>query len=177
VKKIVADGSKCIAIVANSLEGADIVHAIANLDPLLRPKVFSHWGISSGGFTSRVGLDLLSNVDLYYLQTLAFNSPKTPVGVLLKNNFEAKYGKPAGHNSFNGAAHAYDLVHLLALAIKRSGSAESHKVRTALENLTTFKGAMKTYRKPFSAGQHEALDASDYLMLRFNNQGYGEVPQ
>jgi branched-chain amino acid transport system substrate-binding protein len=177
VEKTVTDGSKCIAVVANSLEGADIIRAIANLDPQLRPKVFSHWGISSGDFTNRVGLDLLSNVELYYLQTLALNSPKTPVGILLKNNFETKYGKPVGHNSFNGAAHAYDLVHLLALAIKQSGSTESPKVRTALENLTTFKGAMKTYSKPFSAGQHEALDISDYLMLKFNNQGYGEVAQ
>jgi branched-chain amino acid transport system substrate-binding protein len=175
VAKTVTDGTECIALVANTPEGAEIINALAKVDTDKRPKVFSHWGITGGDFTKKVGLDNLSNVELYYLQTLAFSSPKTLVGEHLKNTFEKKYGKHLGHNAFNGVAHAYDLVHLLALAVKQSGSADSIKVRHALENLGTFKGAMKTYNKPFTATQHEALSQSDYIMLEFNKQGYGDL--
>jgi branched-chain amino acid transport system substrate-binding protein len=175
VTKTVTEGTECIALVANTPEGSQIVNAIANIDKGSRPKVFSHWGIVVGEFTKKVEQTQLAKVELYYLNTLDFNQPKTPTGISLKKAFEGKYGKHAGHDAFNGVAHAYDLVHLLALAIEKTGSAESAKVRNALERLGSFKGAMKTYTQPFTASKHEALDASDYIMMEFNAQGYGVV--
>ncbi len=175
VDKTVNDGTECIALVANTPEASQIVDAIANIDTAKRPKVFSHWGIVGGDFTGKISLAKLAKVELYFLHTLGFNTPKTPTGVLLKKSFEKKYGKTSVHEQFNGVAHAYDLVHLLALAIEKTGSADSTKVRSALEQLGTYKGAMKTYTKPFTADNHEALNASDYIMLQFNEQGYGEA--
>ena len=174
VTKTVNDGTQCIALVANTPEGSQIINSIANIDKSKRPKVFSHWGIVGGDFTKKIELAQLAKVELYFLNTLAFNAPKTPTGVLLKKSFEKKHGKQPANEAFNGVAHAYDLVHLLALAVEKAGSAESTKVRSTLEKLGKFKGAMKTYIKPFSADQHEALDVSDYIMLEFNEQGFSE---
>lgn len=177
VAKTVADGTECIALVANTPEASSIVDSIANIDSAKRPKVFSHWGIVGGDFTKKIELTQLEKVEIYYLQTLAFNSPKTPAGRLLVESFERKYGKTSNYEAFNGVAHAYDLVHLLALAIEKAGSGESTKVRSALENLSTFRGAMKTYNRPFTSIQHEALNKSDYIMLKLNGLGLGEAPQ
>ncbi len=148
---------------------------MAALAPENRPKIFSHWGITGGDFTAKVGLGNLAKVDLSYLQTLAFNSPKTSLGEDLKSAYEEKYGELAGHNAFNGVAHAYDLVHLLAKAIEKAGEVDASSVRNALENLGAYSGAMKTYERPFSPQQHEALAGDDYIMLKFNSQGYGEL--
>lgn len=175
VTKTINDGTKCIALVANTPEGAKIINAVANVNKSKRPKVFSHWGIVGGDFTQKVKLAQLVKVDLYFLNTLAFNSPKTAIGTALKKSFEKKFGTHSTHEAFNGVAHGYDLVHLLALAIEKAGTTESTKVRSALEKLGTYKGAMKTYNKPFTASQHEALDASDYIMLKFNKQGFSEI--
>ncbi len=175
ITKTVNDGTQCIALVANTPEGTQIINAVANVDKSKRPKVFSHWGIVGGDFTQKVKLAQLVKVDLYFLNTLTFHTPKTTMGTLLKKSFEKKFGTQPAHEAFNGVAHAYDLVHLLALAIEQAGSADSAKVRSALETLGTYKGAMKTYKKPFTADQHEALDASDYIMLKFNKQGFSEI--
>jgi branched-chain amino acid transport system substrate-binding protein len=175
VNNTVAEGTECIALVANTSEGSQIVNAIANIEKGSRPKVFSHWGIVGGDFTKKVEQTQLAKVKLYYLNTIDFNQPKPPTGISWIKAFESKYGKHSGHDAFNGVAHAYDLVHLLALAIENAGSAESAKVRNALEQLGSFKGAMKTYTQPFTAANHEALDASNYIMMEFNAQGYGVV--
>lgn len=51
---------------------------------------------------------------------------------------------------------------LLALAIKQAGSTEGPKVRAALEDLQgTYEGYAKTYTKPFSKTEHDALGAAD----------------
>jgi branched-chain amino acid transport system substrate-binding protein len=52
---------------------------------------------------------------------------------------------------------------LLVLAMKQANSADGAKIHDALENLQTpYDGLMKSYNKPFSATEHEALRAKDY---------------
>lgn len=65
-----------------------------------------------------------------------------------------------------GTANAYDALHLVALAIEQAKSAEGAKVRDALEDLKTeYAGLIKTYRRPFTADQHDALTEKDYIMV------------
>ncbi len=52
---------------------------------------------------------------------------------------------------------------ITAAAIKQAGATEGPKMREALENLQApVEGIMKTYSKPLSATEHEALTAADY---------------
>src|SRR6516225_11221041 len=72
-------------------------------------------------------------------------------------------GKMTSPSAFGFAAHSYDAVMLLALAIKQANSTEGPKIREALENLQTpYEGMMKDYNKPFSKSEHEALRIKDY---------------
>jgi branched-chain amino acid transport system substrate-binding protein len=65
-----------------------------------------------------------------------------------------------------GTANAYDALHLVALAIEQAKSAAGAKVRDALEDLKAeHAGLIKTYRRPFTAEQHDALTEKDYIMV------------
>ena len=70
-----------------------------------------------------------------------------------------------------GAAHAYDLTHILALAIARAGSTDRNAVRDALEHLGTYHGLVQTYAPPFTPVRHEALDPDTLLLARFRADG------
>src|SRR5215471_5168289 len=77
--------------------------------------------------------------------------------------YERVSGKMTSPSAFGFAAHSYDAVMLLALAIKQANSTEGPKIREALENLQTpYDGMMKDYNKPFSKTEHEALRIKDY---------------
>jgi branched-chain amino acid transport system substrate-binding protein len=59
---------------------------------------------------------------------------------------------------------------ITAAAIKQAGTTEGPKMREALENLQApIEGIMKTYNKPFSATEHEALTAADYRWTRWKD--------
>lgn len=173
VQRLANHAIECVALVVNTPEGAAIVKAIALLPAAQRPRVYSHWGITGGDFVAQVGLKALNKVQLKYLHTLAFASPKTERGKKLLQRYLANYGPATGHNAFNGVAHAYDLVHLLAMAIRRAASSSSAHIQHALENIDEYHGAMKHYQQPFTADNHEALSIEDYLMLSFNPSGSG----
>ena len=50
--------------------------------------------------------------------------------------------------------------------VERSQAAEGPKIRDALENLgAEYRGLIKTYRRPFSPEQHDALTDDDYIMV------------
>ena len=70
-----------------------------------------------------------------------------------------------------GAAHAYDTVHLLALAVERARSTQGSRVRDALEKLPSFSGAVRDYKPAFTATRHDALDASQVLFVRVGADG------
>jgi len=71
--------------------------------------------------------------------------------------------KMTSASAFGFAAHSYDAVMVLASAIKQANSTEGSKIREALENLQMpYDGMMKSYDKPFSKTEHEALRSKDY---------------
>ena len=70
-----------------------------------------------------------------------------------------------------GLAHAYDVVNLLAAAVKRAECINTDAVRDALENLPALKGVVKTYEPAFTSTRHDALWADDYFMSRFDKMG------
>jgi len=71
-----------------------------------------------------------------------------------------------------GIANAYDAINLMTLAIAKAGSTEGAKVREAFYALPKYEGLIKTYDKPFTPTNHDALTSDDYIFTHFKN---GEI--
>jgi branched-chain amino acid transport system substrate-binding protein len=66
-------------------------------------------------------------------------------------------------------------MHLVAMAIEQAKSTDGDAIRVALEDLKgSYEGLIKTYSKPFSAENHDALGPNDYVMVHY--EGDSVVP-
>lgn len=70
---------------------------------------------------------------------------------------------------FVTAAQGYDAAMLLAAAIRKAGSTDGEKMQAALESLDGVQGVIKTYDKPFSKTDHEALSVADFHFARWKD--------
>lgn len=170
-------GTESILLVANAPEGVEVVRSVAQLPPIKRPKIFSHWGITGGSFFEEVG-GLLEQVDLQFLQTYSFIKPHNPdrAAALVKQyceQFGCESGTAPERSVFapTGTAHAYDLIYLLAMAIQQAGSVERNAVRDALERIPAYRGLVRDYRPPFTADHHDALSGEDFRLARYAIDG------
>ncbi|HJV59068.1 MAG TPA: ABC transporter substrate-binding protein [Methylomirabilota bacterium] len=156
-------GADHVVLVANAPEGAQVVKSRAKIGWEI-PMV-SHWGISGGRFAELTG-ELSDGVA--FLQTYSFFGKQNERGEYVLKALKDKYGVKGPEDVIApvGTANAYDGLHLVALAIDQAGSTEGAKVRDALESLKAeYKGLIKTYRRPFTAAQHDALTDTDYIMV------------
>ncbi|MFN9473134.1 MAG: branched-chain amino acid ABC transporter substrate-binding protein, partial [Acidovorax sp.] len=72
--------------------------------------------------------------------------------------------------SFSFALHGYDSVLLYAEAVKQAKTTDGSAVRLALEDLKTpVQGVLKTYEKPFTKTNHDALTAKDLVWIRWKD--------
>jgi branched-chain amino acid transport system substrate-binding protein len=128
--------------------------------------------VTGGEFAAQAG-PALQQVDFSVIQTFIFFRA-APARV---RRFLDSAGKVSAVRRIEdikgpvGAAHAYDLTHLLALAIDRAGSTDRKAVRDALERLGTVQGLVKTYAPPFTPARHEALGPGDLLLARYRADG------
>jgi C4-dicarboxylate-binding protein DctP len=169
--RIENSGAEVILLVANAPEGINIIKSMA-----MRPKkipIISHWGITGGYFWENVSKEL-GSINLRFLQTFSFICHKREKTEEIIRNYMGKYNVNSKEEITApvGTAHAYDLVHLLAKAIKRARSLERPLIRDALEQIGSHEGLVKTYSPPFTQNRHDALDQSDFLMAKYNNQGH-----
>jgi len=156
-------GADHIIMVANAPEGAQVVKSRAKIG--WEVPMVAHWGISGGRFAELTG-DLSDGVA--FLQTYSFFGKQNERGQAVLKALKDKYGVKGPEEVIApvGTANAYDGLHLVALAIAQAGSADGSKVRDALENLKAeYKGLIKTYKRPFTPDQHDALTDDDYIMV------------
>lgn len=156
-------GADHIVLVANAPEGAQVVRSRAKIG--WETPMVSHWGISGGRFAELTG-ELSDGVA--FLQTYSFSGKQNERGQAVLRALKDKYGVKNADEVIApvGTANAYDGMHLVALAIEQAGSADGSKIRDALENLKAeYKGLIKTYRRPFTSDQHDALTDEDYIMV------------
>ncbi|WP_157265902.1 ABC transporter substrate-binding protein [Azohydromonas aeria] len=168
-------GAEAIVLVANDDEAAVLVREIAALPPSQRLPILSHWGVSGGDFVRQAG-PALWEVDFSVIQTFSFFNAAQQRPAAWKRFLAVagpRYGieRPEQIAAPVGVAHAYDLMHILALAVQRAGSAERPRVRDALEQVRDHDGLIKRYAQPFTPARHEALDAGDLLMARYRPDG------
>ena len=156
-------GADHIVLVANAPEGAQVLRSKAKLG--WDTAMISHWGISGGRFAELTG-DLSEGVT--FLQTYTFFGKQNERGQYVLKMLREKHGikEPGDVIAPVGTANAYDGLHLVALAIEQAGSTDGPKVRDALESLKSeYKGLIKSYKRPFTAEQHDALTDEDYVMV------------
>lgn len=167
-----AAGAKAIVLVANDDEAAVLVREVAALPKAERIPILSHWGVTGGEFVKQAG-PALQQVDFTVIQTFSFWKAD-PARV---RRFLASAAKVSNVRRIEdikgpvGAAHAYDLTHILAQAIERAGSTDRKQVRDALEKLPAWRGLVKNYAPPFTPARHEALGPNELLMARYRNDG------
>jgi len=159
-------GADALVLVANAAPGAQVMKSRERMS--WKAPVISHWGISGGRFPELAGP---TAGDAQFIQTFSFFGKLNPAGEKVLAALKAKYGVKGPEDILApvGVANAYDAMNLLALGIEQAGSVEGDKVREALENLKApYAGLIKTYTKPFSAGNHDALGPDDYIMVRYD---------
>jgi branched-chain amino acid transport system substrate-binding protein len=155
-------GADSIVMVANAPEGAQIVKGRAKIG--WNVPTVSHWGISGGRFAELTG-ELSESV--VFVQTYSFFGKQSDVGERVIAALKAKYGIKGPEDILApvGTANAYDAMHLVALAIEKAGAADGAKIRDALENLGEYRGLIKTYKRPFTPEEHDALTEKDYILV------------
>lgn len=165
-------GAEAVFLVANEREGAQFVRELAELPEAQRLPVISHWGVTGGDFPKMCG-DALQKIDFVVLQTYSFGQARNERARNLAMQAQQKFSvdHPEAIPSPVGVAHAYDLTHLLAMAIEKAGSTDRDAVRRALEQLPAYEGVVKRFAPAFTAQKHEALRASELFFSRYQADG------
>ena len=155
-------GADSIVMVANAPEGAQVVKGRAKIG--WNVPTVSHWGISGGRFAELTG-ELSESV--VFVQTYSFFGKQSEIGERVIAALKAKYGIKGPEDILApvGTANAYDAMQLVAAAIEKAGAADGAKIRDALENLGEHRGLIKTYPRPLTPDEHDALTESDYILV------------
>lgn len=174
IERLHLSGADAILLVAGPTEGLYAVQAMAAREKAHRLPIVSHMGLSAGRFRELAG-PAVDAVDLTVLQTHSFFEPAFPTrSAAFLEAYCARFGPcegPADIIAPVGTAQAYDLVHLLKLAIERAGSTDRAAVRAALERLPRHQGLIRVYDPAFTTDRHDALDAGDFRLCRFARNG------
>ncbi len=169
--KLFNAGAKAIVLVANDDEAALLVREVAALPAEQRIPIISHWGVTGGRFFKEAG-PALKGVDFSVVQTFSFSqAKKEELDRFMATAGELGVQRIEDIESPVGVAHAYDAVHLLAMAVRQAGSTNRSAVRQALEKLPPHQGLVRRYAPAFTAARHEALDTRQLLMARYRDDG------
>lgn len=163
--------------------GADVLFMVANVAPSSQVvksldrmgwnvPIVSHWGPAGGRFSELAGP---SSARVHFIQTFSFSGNLSPKAAGVLAALKKKYPEIkslADVTPAVGIANAYDAAHLTALAITKAGSIEGPKVREAYYSIEKYDGLIKSYAKPFSPTNQDALTSDDYLFTYFKE---GEI--
>jgi branched-chain amino acid transport system substrate-binding protein len=158
--------------------GADVLFMVANVAPSSQVvksldrmgwdvPIVSHWGPAGGRFSELAGP---SGAKVHFIQTFSFAGTLSPKGEAVLAALKKKYPEIkslADVTPAVGIANAYDAMNLTALAIAKAGSTDGSKIREAFEQIESYDGLIKNYKKPFSATEHDALTSNDYIFTHF----------
>ncbi|HEX6318823.1 MAG TPA: ABC transporter substrate-binding protein [Burkholderiales bacterium] len=158
-------GADCLFLVGNVGPSAQVVKSLDRMG--WKPPIVSHWGPAGGRFTELAGP---SAKDVHFVQTYSFFGKQSRVGDKVLAALKKKYSDIKGPGDITpavGVANAYDAMMLTALAIRNAGSTDGPKVREGFYKIGKYEGLIKTYDKPFSPGNHDAVNENDYVWAQF----------
>lgn len=161
LNKMKAAGVDLIVVWAQGTPTGQLMRSMEKINYF--PAVLSSWAADNVTFYDAAGKTLAEKP--VFMRTMV--DPTTPKQKAL---FERVKGKLAAPSAFTFTAHGYDAVLLIAAAIRQAGGTDGEKMRAALEDLNApVEGVMKTYNKPFSKTQHEALTAADFAFVKWSD--------
>ena len=171
-RELLAGGAEVVVAAANDDDGALLVREVAQLPAAERVPLLFHQGVTGGRFVPLCG-PALQAIDVSVLQTFSFFRADPArrerfMGIARRLGLASD---PARIEAPTGVAHAYDLLHILALAVNRAGSTRRPAIRGALEQVPSFRGLIKHYAPPFTRSRHEALDGRELLIARYGADG------
>ena len=145
-------------------QGTPIAQLVRSMEKInYFPLVLTSWAADNITFYDAAGKTLAEKP--IFMRTVS--ESRTPAQQKLFDRVGSKLKAPG---SFSFALHGYDSVQILAQAMKQANSTDGSAVRLALEDLKTpVAGLLKTYDKPFSKTNHEALTAKDLVWIRWKD--------
>lgn len=147
-----AAGAQCVLTYTIGPELAQIANTLAQME--WRIPIIGSWTLSMSNFIDNAGPNA---VGARMVQTF-IQDGNTPARLQFINRYLRANGG-LRIPSPPSAAQGYDSMQLLAAAIRQAGSTDGPAIRQALENLKQpVAGLITTYRKPFSATDHEAIE-------------------
>lgn len=159
--KMKSAGVDTIVVWAQGTPIAQLVRSMEKINYF--PLVLTSWAADNITFYDAAGKTLAEKP--IFLRTVS--ETRTPEQQKLFERVGTKLKAPS---SFSFALHGYDSVLLYAAAVKQANSFDGSAVRLALEDLKTpVQGVLKTYEKPFSKTNHEALTAKDLVWIRWKD--------
>jgi len=154
LNKMKAAGVDTVLVWAQGTPIGQLVRSMEKINYF--PVTLTSWSSDNASFYDTAGKTLAEKP--VFMRTIT--EDRTPKQQQLYDRLSPKL---TSKSAFSFAAHCYDALMITAAAIKQAGGTEGPKMREALENLQApVEGIMKTYSKPFSATEHEALTAADY---------------
>lgn len=165
-------GMDALLFVGNEPEVALLIKNMTALPREQWRPILSHWGVAAGNLPALTGA-ALHEVDLSTVQTFSFIDNPAPKARRVLESAVKKLGvqQPRDLISPVGIAHGYDLVHLLAIAINKTGATDREGIRNALEQIDSHDGLVRKYKPPFSHERHEALGPEQLFMARWRKDG------
>ncbi|MGJ7614917.1 MULTISPECIES: ABC transporter substrate-binding protein [unclassified Variovorax] len=145
-------------------QGTPIAQLVRSMEKInYFPLTLTSWAADNITFYDAAGKALAEKP--IFMRTVS--ETRTPAQQKLFDRIGSKLKAPG---SFSFALHGYDSMQILAQAMKQANSTEGSAVRVALEDLKTpVQGVLKTYDKPFSKTNHEALTAKDLVWIRWKD--------
>jgi branched-chain amino acid transport system substrate-binding protein len=158
-------GADCLFLVGNVGPSAQVVKSLDRMG--WKVPIVSHWGPAGGRFTELAGPSAPS---VHFVQTYSFFGKLSPVGDKVLKALMAKYSDIKGPGDVTpavGVANAYDAMMLTALAIQAAGKLDGPAVRDGYYKIGRYEGLIKTYNKPFTSDNHDAVTENDYVWTQF----------
>jgi len=165
LSRLKSSGTDVLFLVGNVGPSSQVVKSLDRMGWM--PPIVSHWGPAGGRFTELAGP---SAKNVHFVQTYSFFGNQSPVGQKVLKALMAKYPDIKGPGDVTpavGVANSYDAMMLSALAIQNAGSTEGKKVRDGYYKIGKYEGLIKTYDKPFTPQNHDALTENDYVWAQF----------
>lgn len=161
LSKMKSAGVDTVVVWAQGTPIAQLVRSMEKINYF--PLVLTSWAADNITFYDAAGKALAEKP--IFMRTVS--ETRTPNQQKLFDRIGSKLKAPG---SFSFALHGYDSVLLYAAAAKQANSVEGSAVRVALEDMKTpVQGVLKTYDKPFSKANHEALTAKDLVWIRWKD--------
>ncbi|MCG6553695.1 MAG: DctP family TRAP transporter solute-binding subunit [Candidatus Magnetominusculus sp. LBB02] len=170
IERTSRSGAEAIILIATGSDGANIINALFYSKKKI--PVIAHRSLIGGNIFNDIKT-ALSAVDLSFMQTYSFITAASSKTKEFVNRYMTDYGVKSAREipSPEATANAYDLVMLLAEAVRQSGTIDTEAVRDEMEKIQRYDGLTKTHTPPFTKDRHDALDETGYFMAKFDGSG------